>query len=53
MDVILGCDVLFGPEKAARIQERVEDALGDLCPCKRGLPCPLLGPQLVPQQPDA
>jgi hypothetical protein len=46
MDKMLGCEVLFGEAKAARIQARVEDAIGDLCPCKRDLPCPLTGAPL-------
>ena len=37
-----GCEVLFNREQAEAIQGLVEGATGALCPCKRGLTCPLL-----------
>ena len=50
---MLGCELLFDEEKAARIRAMIEDATGELCPCARGLVCPLLGPPLEVPRPRA
>lgn len=42
MDMGYGCEILFNSEKARAMQELVEGATGDLCPCKRMMACPLL-----------
>ena len=44
--MVLGCELLFGEEKGARIRAQIEDAIGEACPCVRGLTCPLLGEPL-------
>jgi hypothetical protein len=33
---------MWGAEKAAAVQELVEEATGQPCPCKRLMTCPLL-----------
>lgn len=37
-----GCEVMWGDDRAVKVQALVEESLGDLCPCKRGLVCPVL-----------
>lgn len=37
-----GCEVMWGDERAVKVQALVEESLGDLCPCKRGEVCPVL-----------
>jgi hypothetical protein len=39
---LLGCEVAFTAAKAVRMQELIEDATGEPCPCKRGRECPIL-----------
>ena len=34
--------MLWGAEQAHRAQQLIEEALGDRCPCVRGMSCPLL-----------
>ena len=43
---MLGCELLFGEEKGARIRAMIEDATGAPCPCARDRACPLLGEPL-------
>ena len=38
----LGCEVLFTTERGRAVQELIEGATGELCPCKQGKVCPLL-----------
>jgi hypothetical protein len=40
---VLGCELLFGEAKGARIRAMIEDAIGGPCPCVLGAECPLLG----------
>lgn len=46
----LGCEVLFGTDRGRAVQELVEGATGQLCPCKQGLTCPLLVPEEDPSK---
>lgn len=39
---MLGCEILWGPEDAARVRQLVEEATGEDCPCLQGRVCPLL-----------
>lgn len=38
----LPCKTMFGATRGSEMVELVERTTGDLCPCKRGLACPLL-----------
>lgn len=38
------CEVIYGCERAAQVQAFLEGAMGEPCPCKRDLPCPLMPP---------
>lgn len=42
-----GCEVMWGDDRAAKVQALVEESLGMACPCKRGLTCPLLPGEMV------
>jgi hypothetical protein len=48
---MLECERLFGELRGREVQDLVEAATGELCPCKRDMVCPLLvlGPALLPQ----
>lgn len=35
------CERLFGADRGTQVQELVELATGELCPCKQGRACPL------------
>lgn len=37
-----GCEVMWGDDRAVKVQALVEESTGQLCPCKRGEGCPLL-----------
>lgn len=37
----LTCHILFGPVRAEQIRRAVEEDTGQMCPCIRGLCCPL------------
>ena len=50
-DPLLPCQALFGLQRGGQIIAAVEEDTGDLCPCKQGRTCPLLG-ELVPVVPD-
>ena len=50
-DRLLPCEALFGLERGAQIVAAVEQDTGDVCPCKQGRVCPLLG-ALEPVVPD-
>ena len=39
---MLGCELLFPLEQAARVQELVTRSLGGPCPCMDGSRCPLM-----------
>ena len=39
---VYGCEIMWGAAKAVEVQELVEAATGQACPCKRRLLCPLL-----------
>lgn len=39
---MLACYKLFGTDRARQVQEMVESATGELCPCKQDKVCPLL-----------
>lgn len=41
----IGCAILFGDRKARAMQELIEGATGEPCPCRVGLGCPLLAMQ--------
>ena len=41
---MLGCEILFGDEQGAKMQELVERVTGEPCPCKQGKGCPLMPP---------
>jgi len=47
-----GCEVLFGAKRAQDMQDMIERATGDVCPCKRGRVCPLLPREGAVQQPS-
>jgi hypothetical protein len=47
--MLLACEAIFGRERGAKIIARVEEATGQACPCKQGLPCPI-APPMVPTQ---
>ena len=51
--VAYGCEVLFGEgdERATAMQELIEGATGQPCPCKQDRSCPLI-PRLVVEQPE-
>lgn len=36
------CDVIYGCKRGAEISAFLEAATGLPCPCKRGIPCPLM-----------
>lgn len=36
-------EIVFRPEKAARVRAMVEAAIGGPCPCATGQPCPIVG----------
>lgn len=38
-----GCELMWSVERADEVQATVEKALGDRCPCLRGMRCPVLG----------
>lgn len=50
---MLPCQEMFGETLGAMIQESFETAIGQPCPCRRGLQCPLVNedgsPPLVPR----
>lgn len=39
---MLGCQMLFGTERAVDVQRMVEEATGEMCPCLAGRECPLV-----------
>lgn len=43
MASVTGCEALFYPERARQMQELIETSTGQLCPCKQGMGCPLIG----------
>lgn len=43
---------MWGDAEAVKVQALVEESLGDLCPCKRGLVCPVLPADLMLPEPD-
>jgi len=45
-----GCEVLFDEERGLAVQELVEAATGEPCPCKQGRACPLLDLKIQPAQ---
>ena len=45
---MLGCEILFGRERAVAISETIEAATGEPCPCKQDKPCLLLPTQREP-----
>lgn len=49
-DPLLPCEALFGLKRGGQIIAAVEQDTGELCPCKQGRACPLLG-EVVPAVP--
>lgn len=43
-----GCEILFTEDRAEAVQELIEGATGEPCPCKQGKVCPLLPELKVP-----
>lgn len=39
---LLACEKIFGQVRGNEIRELVERTSGQLCPCMRDLPCPLV-----------
>lgn len=39
--IMFQCERLFGETRGQQIQALVEEATGELCPCKAGRSCPL------------
>lgn len=37
-----GCEILFTRERAQAMQDFIEDATGEPCPCKQARACPLM-----------
>lgn len=48
---ILPCQAMFGLERGQQIVDLIESTTGDLCPCKRGIPCALLAPPTAERLP--
>lgn len=36
------CEVIYGCERAAKLQAFLEGAMGQPCPCRQDQPCPLM-----------
>jgi hypothetical protein len=36
------CETIYGCERAAKLQAYIEGAMGQPCPCKQGLGCPMM-----------
>lgn len=53
MKNMLPCQALFGMSRGAQIIQAVEEDTGQLCPCKRGLVCPLMPSAELESFPDA
>lgn len=45
------CQRLFGIERGGELMTKVEEAIGEPCFCKRGLPCPLVPVPVEPAVP--
>lgn len=45
------CEVIYGCKRGAELSAFLEAAMGQPCPCKQGLPCPLMpaAEDLVPE----
>lgn len=39
---VYGCEVMWGDDKAGKIQRLIEESTGGPCPCKGGGRCPML-----------
>ena len=48
---ILPCQAMFGLERGQQIVDLIESTTGELCPCKRGIPCALLAPPTAERLP--
>lgn len=40
--MLLTCQAIYGIERGGELVALLEDATGELCPCKQGRVCPLL-----------
>ena len=46
--MMLGCEVLFGADRGAEVRAMYEKATEAVCPCSRGLKCPLFPAEKAP-----
>jgi hypothetical protein len=44
----LGCEILFSKEQGKAMRSLIERTTGEVCPCRQGKPCPLLGNGRMP-----
>lgn len=49
--MLLTCQAIYGRERGGELVALIEDATGELCPCKEGRTCPLLPRDDAPTMP--